>query len=84
MLRLDSLLVERSMENENGGDRASESVRRQAAGVAAGVQDQLDEFRGYMEDAGSVVRDYAREHPWTAIGIAAGIGFVVGRLLSRL
>ncbi len=71
------------MENENGGG-AAESVRRQAAGVAAGVQEQMDELRGYVEDAGSVVRDYAREHPWTAIGIAAGIGFVVGRLLSRL
>jgi len=72
------------MQNENGGERAAESVRRQAAGVAAGVQDQMEELRGYVEDAGSVVREYAREHPWAAIGIAAGIGFVVGRLLSRL
>ncbi len=71
------------MENENGGGRA-ESVRDQAAGMAAGVQDQLDDLRGYVEDAGTVVRDYAREHPWAAIGIAAGIGFVIGRLLSRL
>ncbi len=72
------------MENENGGEGTAENLRRQAAGVAAGVQDQMDELRGYVEDAGSVVREYAREHPWAAIGIAAGIGFVVGRLLSRL
>ncbi len=72
------------MQNENGGERAAESVRRQAAGVAAGVHDQMEELRGYVEDAGSVVREYARDHPWAAIGIAAGIGFVVGRLLSRL
>ncbi len=72
------------MPNENGGERTAENLRRQAAGVAAGVQDQMDELRGYVEDAGSVVREYAREHPWAAIGIAVGIGFVVGRLLSRL
>ena len=72
------------MPNENGGERTAENLRRQAAGVAAGVQDQVDELRGYAEDAAGVVRDYAREHPWAAIGIAAGIGFVVGRLLSRL
>lgn len=72
------------MENENGGERTADAVRRQAAGVAAGVEGQMDELRGYVEDAGSVVREYAREHPWAAIGIAAGIGFVVGRLLSRL
>lgn len=72
------------MQNENGGERAADTIRRQAAGVATGVQEQMDELRGYVEDAESVVREYAREHPWAAIGIAAGIGFVLGRLLSRL
>ncbi len=72
------------MENENGGERTADAVRRQAAGMAAGMEDQLDELRGYVEEAGSVVREYAREHPWAAIGIAAGLGFVVGRMLSRL
>ncbi len=72
------------MQNENGGERTADNLRRQAAGVAAGVQDQMDELRGYVEDAGSAVREYAREHPWAAIGIAVGVGFVVGRLLSRL
>lgn len=71
------------MENEDGGGERAEGMRRQAADVAAGVEDQLDELRGYVDEASSVVRDYAREHPWAAIGIAAGIGFVIGRLLSR-
>jgi ElaB/YqjD/DUF883 family membrane-anchored ribosome-binding protein len=73
-----------AMESENGGERIADAARRQAAGMTAGMQDQLDELRGYAEEAGSVVREYAREHPWTAIGIAAGVGFVLGRLLSRL
>ena len=72
------------MQNENGGERTAETMRRQAAEVAAGVQDQMDELRGYVDEAGSVIREYAREHPWAAIGIAAGVGFVLGRLLSRL
>lgn len=72
------------MENDDGGQRMGEGVRERAAEMASGMGDQLDELRGYVEDAGTVVRDYAREHPWTAIGIAAGVGFVLGRLLSRL
>ncbi len=68
------------MENDGGGaERTPEGVRKQIAGMG----DEMDELRGYVEEAESVVREYAREHPWAAIGIAAGIGFVVGRLLSR-
>jgi ElaB/YqjD/DUF883 family membrane-anchored ribosome-binding protein len=84
MLRLDNQRVERPMANENGGERMGDSSGEQAARVAVQLEDHLDDLRGYVEDAGTVVRQYAREHPWAAIGIAAGIGFVVGRLLSRL
>ncbi len=72
------------MPSENGGEPTGQSSGRPAAGVAVQLEDQLGELRGYVEDAGTVVREYAREHPWAAIGIAAGVGFLVGRLLSRL
>lgn len=71
------------MENDGGGERTAEGVRRQAAGIASGVEERLDDIRGYVDEAGSVVREYAREHPWAAIGIAVGVGFVLGRMLSR-
>jgi ElaB/YqjD/DUF883 family membrane-anchored ribosome-binding protein len=66
---------------ENGG--RAEGMRSQASAVAAGMEQRFDDLRGYAEDAGSIIRDYAREHPWAAVGIAAGIGFLLGRLLSR-
>lgn len=72
------------MANENGGEHTAESGGDPAARVAVQLEEHLDDLRGYVEDAGTVVREYAREHPWAAIGIAAGVGFVVGRLLSRL
>jgi len=72
------------MENGGKGDEGmAEEVRRQAGEVAAGMEDQLEALRGYAEDAGEVVRSFARERPWAAIGIAAGVGFLMGRLLSR-
>jgi ElaB/YqjD/DUF883 family membrane-anchored ribosome-binding protein len=71
------------MENDGRGERAAEGVRRHASEVAAGMEDQLEGLRGYVEDAGGAVRSFAREHPWAAIGVAVGIGFLVGRLLSR-
>jgi ElaB/YqjD/DUF883 family membrane-anchored ribosome-binding protein len=51
--------------------------------MAAGVEDQLEALRGYAEEAGEVIRGFARERPWTALGIAAGVGFLLGRILSR-
>ena len=72
-------MAENSMEN----DGRAEGVRNQASAMASGMEQRIDDLRGYAEDAGTMIREYAREHPWAAVGIAAGIGFLLGRLLSR-
>jgi ElaB/YqjD/DUF883 family membrane-anchored ribosome-binding protein len=33
--------------------------------------------------AGHAADDYVHEHPWKAIGAAAGIGMIIGLLISR-
>ena len=67
---------------ENGGSGVSEA-KHGAADIAQDVQDRIEELRGYAEDAGEIVRGFARERPIVAVAIAAGVGFVLGRLLSR-
>jgi ElaB/YqjD/DUF883 family membrane-anchored ribosome-binding protein len=76
-------MAEDAMGNGGRGEGVAERVRGQASAVAAGMEQRIDDLRGYAEDAGTMIREYAREHPWTAVGIAAGIGFLLGRLLSR-
>jgi ElaB/YqjD/DUF883 family membrane-anchored ribosome-binding protein len=68
---------------ENGGRVSVSQLRQNAGDVAQQVQDRMEEVRGYAEDAGEWIRAFARQRPVAAIAIAAGIGFVVGRLLSR-
>jgi ElaB/YqjD/DUF883 family membrane-anchored ribosome-binding protein len=34
-------------------------------------------------EAGRAADDYVHEHPWTSIGIGAGIGVLVGLLIGR-
>jgi ElaB/YqjD/DUF883 family membrane-anchored ribosome-binding protein len=68
------------MESGNGG---AEDVRAQAERAMEGVQDRVEELRGYAEDAGEWVKAFARERPVAAVAIAAGIGFLVGRLFAR-
>ena len=33
--------------------------------------------------AGHAAADYVHEHPWKAIGVAAGIGMIIGLLIGR-
>lgn len=62
---------------------AAQKARETARGVARDVEDRLEGMRGYADDAGEWVRTLAREKPMVALAMAVGVGFVVGRLLSR-
>ena len=68
---------------ENGGRVSVSQLKQNAGDVARQVQDRMEEVRGYAEDAGEWIRAFARERPVAAIAVAAGVGFIVGRLLSR-
>ncbi len=69
------------MAMDDGG--SGTQVRRQAERMAEEMQDRLEGMRGYAEDAGQWVREFAREKPLAAIAVAVGVGFLFGRLLSR-
>jgi ElaB/YqjD/DUF883 family membrane-anchored ribosome-binding protein len=71
------------MENGGGGSGVGAQARRDAERLATEVQDRLEGVRGYAEDAGEWVREFARERPMAAIAVAVGVGFVLGRMLSR-
>lgn len=68
------------MMNENGGGT---QMKREAERIASEMQDRLEGMRGYADDAGAWIRDFAREKPLAAVALAVGVGFVFGRLLSR-
>ena len=58
------------------------------------MQERLQQAKGRLHDlqdaavararaAGHAADDYVHEHPWKAIGAAAGIGMIVGLLIGR-
>jgi ElaB/YqjD/DUF883 family membrane-anchored ribosome-binding protein len=58
--------------------------------VAAGLEEQagrlgaqVGALRDYAGSADDMIRGFARERPMAAVGIAIGIGFLLGRLASR-
>ena len=52
------------------------SAREKLAGLDDAVIDRA-------KDAARAADDYVREHPWGAVGIAAGAGLLIGLLVSR-
>jgi len=71
-------------------DQAGEKV----ASLRARIQERLHGARVRLSEAEDVLVDktraaaratdaYVHESPWTAIGVAAGVGLLVGLILSR-
>ncbi|HEX5049704.1 MAG TPA: DUF883 family protein [Gammaproteobacteria bacterium] len=59
--------------------RAEQSVRL-AKDRLAGIEDEaLERARELAKDAD----EYVRSNPWGAVGVAAGVGLVLGLLLGR-
>jgi ElaB/YqjD/DUF883 family membrane-anchored ribosome-binding protein len=51
--------------------------------VRGRAEQSLRIARERMQAAGQSVQDNVTENPWTAVGIAAGVGLIAGILLSR-
>ena len=71
---------------EAGGAQAQELCNRAAASVRRG-QVRLRELQGAVVEntraAAGATDEWVHERPWSAIGIAAGIGFLAGLLISN-
>lgn len=68
------------------GDRAVAARARILDSLAA-AKDRLvaveQAIAARARAAAKATDEYVHEHPWQAVGIAAGVGFLVGMLVSR-
>ena len=69
------------------GTEMAVSVRGQLETALLKLQAQLIELEktaaARASEAGRAAEAYVRENPWRAIGAAAGVGLIVGLLISR-
>lgn len=47
------------------------------------AEESLRAAREHLKGAGAELDSHVRANPWAAVGIAAGVGLVIGILLSR-
>lgn len=70
----------------DGSDRYAAVRERAEAAIAqarAKAESSAKQANDRVHDLAGQADAYARQNPWQAIGIGAGIGLVVGLLLSR-
>ena len=60
---------------DQGGAKVQE-VRERA-------EESLRAAREHLSSTGRQLDSQVREHPWAAVGVAAGVGLIIGILLSR-
>src|SRR5262245_15226704 len=59
--------------------RAEETVRQAKERLAGVEEDALEHARAFAGEAD----EYVRDNPWQAVAVAAGVGLVLGLLMSR-
>jgi ElaB/YqjD/DUF883 family membrane-anchored ribosome-binding protein len=68
------------------GERVAELRERMRENLRAArykLEDAEEAIRERAREAARATDDYVHDHPWKAIGIAAGAGLLVGLLISR-
>jgi ElaB/YqjD/DUF883 family membrane-anchored ribosome-binding protein len=71
---------------DQGGDKVDEARARIRDSLEAARKRLLELERGALrqgEDALIATEQYVRSNPWQSVGVAAGIGLLVGVLLAR-
>lgn len=68
------------------GEKIAE-VRNRIQQAAADLKPRLAQAEMLLKDkakaAASTTDDYVHDHPWTAMGVSAGIGLIIGLLIGR-
>ena len=60
-----------------------ERIQESLTAAKARLADAEDVMLEKTRQAARVTDEYVQENPWRAVGIAAGVGLVVGMLISR-
>ena len=63
------------------------AARERITGHLAAAKERLEDAEALMIEktkaAAHATDEYVHDHPWNAVGIAAGVGFLIGVLISR-
>lgn len=79
----ESLLRATSSLSGDALAKARDQFREKLAVAKSRAADYTAMARARGREAAVMADDYVHDNPWAAIGVAAGVGFILGALMSR-
>lgn len=79
----EELLKLSATDATQGAAELNASVRERLKKAQHALGDLQEDALAKARAAGAAADDYVHDHPWRSIGIAAGVGLVVGLLIGR-
>lgn len=68
-------------------DEMIKSVRSKALKTLADAKESIAEFEGVITDKAKAIAggadDFVHHNPWESVGLAAGLGFMIGLFIRR-
>jgi ElaB/YqjD/DUF883 family membrane-anchored ribosome-binding protein len=72
---------------EGHTDEAIKSIRSKALETISGAKESLSGLEGQLADKAKVAAasadDFVHRNPWEAVGVAAGLGLLIGLFIPR-
>jgi ElaB/YqjD/DUF883 family membrane-anchored ribosome-binding protein len=71
---------------QSTGEQAADLRRRAQSAIASAKTRLVDAEQRAVQQAKTAAKatdGWVHEHPWTAVGIAAGVGMVIGLIINR-
>ncbi|MFM8586398.1 MAG: YqjD family protein [Gammaproteobacteria bacterium] len=64
-------------------DAGAEYIAEAVRAARQRLDDLEEQVRDKAHDAARTTEYFVRKHPWQSVGLAAGIGLIVGVLINR-
>ncbi len=80
-LMVDAEALIKATEDHPGA--AISSIRNKALETLAGAKESLSGVEGKLLDKAKVADDFVHRNPWEAVGVAAGLGLLIGLFIGR-
>jgi len=79
----ESLVAETAHHSEGRIVALRERVTENLKAARYKLADVEDAIKVKTREVARATDDYVHEHPWSAMGVAAGVGLIVGMIISR-
>jgi ElaB/YqjD/DUF883 family membrane-anchored ribosome-binding protein len=85
MLMADAEALIKATEDQSG--ETISSIRNKALETISGAKESLSNLEGTLTEKAKVVAegadDFVHRNPWEAVGVAAGLGLLIGLFIRR-